>query len=191
MLVVATGLQLNYNLIEGMSTELIGSHGIFTSPQTAIKCAGAPIKMAFTTLSGIKATGARERFNLDYFTAGGGMFSQPWVSEFLKQRFDREGISWHHLKHLTAIDPKAKQAEFTSKGGDTEVRPDQQNRRQRKISGASAHKCTPAAIVALLAGLSAVWWLPALTHSRVVFVTTVVDWLALIAAAHRSTMWIW
>ncbi len=151
VLVVATGLQLNYNLIEGMSTELIGSHGIgsvyasleaasrtgnvisawlakgggqgiFTSPQTAIKCAGAPVKMAFTTLSRIKAAGAREQFSLDYFTAGGGMFSQPWVNDFLKQRFDRENITRHHLQPLSAIDPGAKQAEFTSTDGNTVVR---------------------------------------------------------------------
>ncbi|GGE53508.1 twin-arginine translocation pathway signal [Streptosporangium jomthongense] len=151
LLVVATGLQLNYDLIEGMSPELIGSNGIgsvyasleaatrtrdaidgwldkgggqgiFTSPQTAIKCAGAPIKMTFTTLSRIKAKGERERFDLDYYTAGGGMFSQPWVSEFLKQRFDRENITRHHLQYLSAIDPAGRQAEFTSKDGSTEVR---------------------------------------------------------------------
>lgn len=151
VLVVATGLQLNYHLIEGMSPALIGSHGIgsvyasldaasrtrdtidgwlahgggqgiFTAPQTAIKCAGAPVKMTFTTLSRIKAAGARDRFKLDYFTAGGGMFSQPWVNDFLMQRFDREAISRHHSQYLSAIDPGAKQAEFTSRDGDTEVR---------------------------------------------------------------------
>lgn len=47
----------------------------------------------------------------------------------------------------------------------------------------TSHRCRPAAIVALLAGLSTVWWLPALTHSRLALVTSVVDWLALIAAA--------
>ena len=151
VLVVATGLQLNYHLIKGMSPELIGSHGIgsvyasleaagrtrkaidawlahgggqglFTTPQTAIKCAGAPIKMTFLTLSRIKAAGARGRFKLDYFTPSGGMFSQPWVNDFLKQRFDRESISRHHFQHLSAIDPGAKQAEFTSQDGKTEVR---------------------------------------------------------------------
>jgi len=151
VLVVATGLQLNYQLIDGMSPKLVGSNGIgsvyasldaagrtrkaidtwlaqgggqgiFTSPQTAIKCAGAPVKMTFTTLSRIKAESTRERFDLDYFTGGGGMFSQPWINDFLKQRFDQENITRHHLQHLTAIDAGAKKAEFTSPNGDTEVR---------------------------------------------------------------------
>lgn len=151
ILVVATGLQLNYDMIDGMSPDLIGSNGIgsvyasldaaartnesieqwiaqgggqgvFTSPQTAIKCAGAPIKMTFTTLSRIKDTANRDNFQLDYFTPSGGMFSQPWVSDFLKQRFDDEGIRRNHHWHLSAIEPGAKQAQFTGQDGGTEVR---------------------------------------------------------------------
>lgn len=151
ILVVATGLQLNYHQIDGMSPELIGNHGIgsvyasleaatrtrdaidgwlakgggqglFTTPPTAIKCAGAPIKMTFTTLSRIKATGSRSDFALDFFTPSDGMFSQPWISDFLKQRFDREGITRHHGQYLSAIDPGARQAEFTARDGSTEVR---------------------------------------------------------------------
>ncbi|WP_163574189.1 NAD(P)/FAD-dependent oxidoreductase [Halomonas faecis] len=151
ILIVATGLQLNYHLIDGMSPELVGDHGIgsvyasleaatrtrdaidawiaggggqglFTTPPTAIKCAGAPIKMAFTTLSRIKAVERRDAFAMDYFTPSDGMFSQPWISDFLKQRFDREGITRHHGQHLSAIDPGARQAEFTLRDGSTEVR---------------------------------------------------------------------
>lgn len=150
LLVVATGLQLNYHLIDGMSPDLIGNHGIgsvyasleaasrtnsaidkwlaqgggrgiFTTPQTAIKCAGAPIKMTFTTLSRIKAVADRSAFDLDFFTPSDGMFSQPWISNFLKQRFDRDGISRHHGWYLSAIDPDARQAEFTGRDGNTEV----------------------------------------------------------------------
>ncbi|MFP4136766.1 MAG: NAD(P)/FAD-dependent oxidoreductase [Halomonas sp.] len=151
ILVVATGLQLNYHLIDGMSPELVGRHGIgsvyaslegasrtrdaidawlakgggqglFTNPPTAIKCAGAPIKMTFTTQSRIKKVGNRDDFALDYFTPSDAMFSQPWISDFLKQRFDRDGITRHHGQHLTAIDPEARQAEFTARDGSTEVR---------------------------------------------------------------------
>ncbi|HSH57054.1 MAG TPA: FAD/NAD(P)-binding oxidoreductase [Halomonas sp.] len=151
LLVVATGLQLNYHLIDGMSPDVIGNHGIgsvyasleaasrtnsaidkwlaqgsgqgiFTTPQTAIKCAGAPIKMTFTTQSRIKAVADRSAFDLDFFTPSDGMFSQPWISDFLKQRFDRDGISRHHGWYLSAIDPDARQAEFTGRDGTTEVR---------------------------------------------------------------------
>ncbi|MBS0001973.1 MAG: NAD(P)/FAD-dependent oxidoreductase [Thioalkalivibrio sp.] len=151
VLVVATGLQLDYDRIDGMSTDLIGSHGIgsvyaghhaaartsdaidawlasgggqglFTMPQTAIKCAGAPIKMTFTTQSRIKKVGNRDDFALDYFTASDDMFSQPWSNDFLKQRFDRDSITRHHRRHLSAIDPQARQAEFTGRDGQTETR---------------------------------------------------------------------
>ncbi|MDR9440680.1 MAG: FAD-dependent oxidoreductase [Halomonas sp.] len=151
ILVVATGLQLNYHLIDGMSRDLIGSHGIgsvyagpreaartsdaiedwlatgsgqglFTNPQTAIKCAGAPIKMVFTTQSRIKKIGDRNDFDLDFFTPSDGMFSQPWINDFLKQRFDRDDITRHHGWYLSAIDPRARQAEFTGSNGNTETR---------------------------------------------------------------------
>ncbi|GGE53512.1 hypothetical protein GCM10011533_02450 [Streptosporangium jomthongense] len=56
---------------------------------------------------------------------------------------------------------------------------------------AGSHSCTPAAIVALLAGLATVWLLPMLTSSRVAFVTTVVDWLALIAASLGVALIVW
>lgn len=53
------------------------------------------------------------------------------------------------------------------------------------------HHCMPALIVALLGGLSAVWWLPVLTHSQLGFVTTIVDWLALTAAALGIALLAW
>lgn len=46
----------------------------------------------------------------------------------------------------------------------------------------SDYRSLPAAIVALLAGLSSLWWLPLLTHSQLAFVATITDWAALIAA---------
>ncbi|MFC2990565.1 NAD(P)/FAD-dependent oxidoreductase [Halomonas tibetensis] len=144
-LVVATGLQLNYHLIDGMSPDLVGTHGIgsvyasiegatrtrdaidawlakgggkglFTAAPTPVKCAGAPIKMTFTTLSRIRDTGRRDAFQLDYLTPGAGMFSQPWINDFLKQRFDDEGINRRHHYRLSAIDPGAQKAEFTFVG---------------------------------------------------------------------------
>lgn len=47
----------------------------------------------------------------------------------------------------------------------------------------SGHHCRPSAVLALLAGLSTLWWLPLMTHSQLGFVATLTDWAALIAAA--------
>ncbi|MFA7488965.1 MAG: hypothetical protein WCY72_12935 [Lysobacteraceae bacterium] len=54
-----------------------------------------------------------------------------------------------------------------------------------------SYRCMPAAMMALLAGLATGWWLPALTHSHLAFVTTVIDWVALIAAALGVALVTW
>jgi sulfide:quinone oxidoreductase len=105
-LVVATGIQLNYHLIDGMTPDIIGQHGIgsvyasidgamrtnqaiqtwlnsgqgkgiFTAAPTPVKCAGAPLKMAFTTLSRLEASGKRNAFDVDYMSPGAALFSKP------------------------------------------------------------------------------------------------------------------
>ncbi|WP_404472060.1 NAD(P)/FAD-dependent oxidoreductase [Vreelandella venusta] len=148
-LVVATGIQLNYHLIDGMTPELVGQHGIgsvyasiegasrtnqaiqtwlnsgqgkgiFTAAPTPVKCAGAPLKMTFTTLSRLEASGQRDAFEVDYMAPGAGLFSQPWVDAFVKQRFDDQGVNRRHHYRLAAIDPRAKQAEFTFVGPESE-----------------------------------------------------------------------
>ncbi|SBR51563.1 MULTISPECIES: NAD(P)/FAD-dependent oxidoreductase [unclassified Halomonas] len=148
-LIVATGIQLNYGLIDGMSPELIGQHGIgsvyasiegasrtnqtieswlasgqgkgiFTAAPTPVKCAGAPLKMTFTTLSRLEESGRRERFAVEYMAPGTDLFSQPWVDEFVKQRFDEQGVKRRHHYRLSAIDPQAKQAEFAFVGPESE-----------------------------------------------------------------------
>ncbi|MFW5824719.1 MAG: FAD-dependent oxidoreductase [Marinobacter sp.] len=150
-LVVATGIQLNYGQIEGMSADLVGQHGIgsvyaslegatrtrdlidqwvqrgsgqgiFTHSPTPVKCAGAPLKMTFTTLSRLEASGQRDRFDVDFYAPGGGLFSQPWVNDFVKQRFDEQGVGRHHFHTLTAISPEDQQATFTRQDGTTVTR---------------------------------------------------------------------
>jgi sulfide:quinone oxidoreductase len=145
-LVVATGIQLNYGEIEGMSPDLVGQHGIgsvyaslegaartrdvidqwvakgggqgiFTHAPTPVKCAGAPLKMTFTTLSRLEASGKRDNFSVDFYSPRGGLFSQPWVNDFVMQRFDDQGVGRHHFQTLTAISPEDQQATFTHEDG--------------------------------------------------------------------------
>lgn len=148
-LVVATGIQLNYHLIEGMSPDLVGQHGIgsvyasidaasrtrqaiktwvdsgsgkgiFTAAPTPVKCAGAPLKMTFTTLTHLENSGHRDAFDVDYMTPGTGLFSQPWVNDFVRERFTQQNVNIRHHYRLSAIDPQAKQAEFTFVGPESE-----------------------------------------------------------------------
>ncbi|QFU02829.1 hypothetical protein FIU83_14380 [Halomonas sp. THAF5a] len=53
------------------------------------------------------------------------------------------------------------------------------------------YRCLPAGIIALLAGVSSLWWLPMLTHSRLGLVATVTDWAALVAAALGVALITW
>lgn len=150
-LVVATGIQLNYEEIEGMSADLVGQHGIgsvyaslegatrtrnlidqwiargqgqgiFVHAPTPVKCAGAPLKMTFTTLSRLEATGNRDQFEVDFFSPGGGVFSQPWVNDFVIQRFAEQGVNRHSFHTLTAIQPQDRTATFTLGDGSTVTR---------------------------------------------------------------------
>ena len=146
-LVVATGLQVNYAAIDGMRPELIGEHGIacvydnpehatasarviddfarqggvglFTRAPGAIKCAGAPLKVALLTENNLRDGGGRANAELHYLPPGGGLFSQPDINEFLKSHMpDDRGfrMDWHH--RLVAIEPENRRAVFATPEGD-------------------------------------------------------------------------
>ncbi|SEI56484.1 sulfide:quinone oxidoreductase [Allopseudospirillum japonicum] len=150
VLVIATGCQLNYQQIEGMSTDLIGKHGIgsvYASPQAAtatnqqienllqkgqgraiftlsntpIKCAGAPLKMTFTTLSRLEDSGQREQFQVDFFTPyANKVFSVPVYNQFVLERWQEQQVGFHDQRVLTAIDAGSQMATFTHADGSTQ-----------------------------------------------------------------------
>lgn len=141
-LIVAAGLQLRYERIKGMDVNLIGQGkgvgsvyagidaaaatndeikrwihrgngtGLFTLAPTAIKCAGAPLKMTFTTLSRLENTGVRSNFDVEFMTPSGNLFSQPQVNAFVRQRFEDQGVKRNDFYTLKAIDADAKKATF-------------------------------------------------------------------------------
>ncbi|EWH03315.1 hypothetical protein [Halomonas sp. BC04] len=47
---------------------------------------------------------------------------------------------------------------------------------------ALAYRCLGANLAALAVGLSGLWWIPAFTNSRLAYVATAFDWVALIGA---------
>lgn len=144
-LLVATGLELNFSAIEGMDASLIGTKGIgcvydnpehasrtwqqmesfineggvgiFTRAPGAIKCAGAPLKVAMLFEHDLRQRNVRDRFDLQYTAPAVGLFSQPDVNEFLKGHFPERGINinWNH--RLTGIDADTKRATFATDSG--------------------------------------------------------------------------
>ncbi|KKO44975.1 twin-arginine translocation pathway signal protein [Arsukibacterium ikkense] len=147
LLVVATGCQLNYSQIEGFSPELIGQHGIgsvyagpqaaaatsrqieqlisqgqgraiFTLCDTPLKCAGAPLKMTFTTLSRLEKSGKRQQFQVDFFSPfKQRVFSVPVYNDFVLQRWQEQQVGFFDQRKLTAIDAGANTAYFTGADG--------------------------------------------------------------------------
>lgn len=148
LLVVATGCQLNFNLIEGMTEQLVGQQGIgsvyagpegalktsqqidsfitkgsgkglFTLPKTFLKCAGAPLKMTFTTLSLLENSGKRDAFDIQFMTPfANRVFTVPLYNDFVVNRWAEQGVPVNYQRELTGIDAGAKQAYFTDLNGE-------------------------------------------------------------------------
>jgi len=144
-LVVATGMQLNYKAIAGMDEAALGQNGlcsIYASPQSAadtwklmdafrktggravltvpntpIKCAGAPLKVAFLLDDRLREAGTRERAQIHYYTAGGALFGVPVYNADMVRRFDNLGVASNLRQNLTGIDIGAKRATFTGAEG--------------------------------------------------------------------------
>ena len=144
-LMVTTGLKVDFDAIEGMSTDLIGRAGIgcvydnndhatrtwsmidrfaeqggvglFTRPAGAIKCAGAPLKITMLTEDLMQRRGTRSTAQFNYPTAGESLFSQPDMNDFLKREFpDRDiNVRWNHP--LSGIEPEIRRATFDTPDG--------------------------------------------------------------------------
>jgi sulfide:quinone oxidoreductase len=147
-LVVATGMKLEYDLIEGMSEELIGQHGIgsiyhspekaeatwhamsafadkggrgvFLRPNTEMKCAGAPLKYTFITDDYLNRRGQRNKAEVVYNSNNNALFSVPIVSEKVRMLFQERGIQVNYERVLKSIDPGKRIATFSTPAGTEE-----------------------------------------------------------------------
>ena len=148
-LVVATGLVLDWAAIEGFSLDLVGRDGIgahyagpdyaartwaaldaFTSrggtaligrPATEMKCAGAPLKLAFLTDDIARRKGMRERTRVIYAAQSKSLFGVPIVAEKVRMLFGERGIEAKYEHVMTAIDPARRIATFRTPEGPVEI----------------------------------------------------------------------
>ncbi|SFF81015.1 NAD(P)/FAD-dependent oxidoreductase [Neptunomonas qingdaonensis] len=145
-LIVATGLELRYDLIEGLDTQQIGkdgiasiylspeaglaSHqqaldfaqsnggeGVFTRPHGAMKCAGAPMKATNLVEYFVRQAGKRDQFNFNYMTAENFLFSVKAFDKRLIEIWQERQITAHYQHQLKAIDSASKQAWFATADG--------------------------------------------------------------------------
>ncbi|WED21229.1 NAD(P)/FAD-dependent oxidoreductase [Vibrio sp. JC009] len=143
LLIIATGCQLNYDQIEGMSTDLIGKNGIgsvyagpdaaantnnmltqfihkgqgkaiFTLANTPIKCAGAPLKLTFTSLDRFEQSGKRKNMDVSFVSPyKNRVFSVPFYNEFVLNRWKEQKLDFMDERVLTGIDAGNRTATFT------------------------------------------------------------------------------
>ena len=145
-LVVAAGIELNYGRIDGFDVDRIGKDGVgsiyagpeaaaatwqaagkfteeggeglFFRPQTALKCAGAPIKHTFLIDDISRKNGGRSKSNITYFGHNKALFGVPIVSEKIRMVFEDRGINAEYQSHVSAIDMGAKKVTITTPDGD-------------------------------------------------------------------------
>jgi len=148
-LVVAAGLKLDWDAIEGFSLDLVGRDGVgavyagpqyaartwaaldrFTDeggravlfrPATEMKCAGAPLKYTFITEDYAVRKGTRDRTEITYAAHSDALFSVPIVNEKVRMLFHQRNIPWveHHV--MKAIDPGRKTLTFATPDGPVEM----------------------------------------------------------------------
>jgi sulfide:quinone oxidoreductase len=144
-LIVATGLQVAYDAIEGMDVSRIGQDGlgsIYHSPQGAaatwqamnrfadtggvgvfgrplgeMKCAGAPLKYTFITDDHLRRRGNRAKAELLYHAQGKVLFSVPIVAEKVRMLFQDRGVKVRQEHVLKTIDLGKRIATFQTPNG--------------------------------------------------------------------------
>ena len=139
-LLVATGLHLDFDKIEGMDIKHIGTNGlasvypspqaasatwqamdtfrqkggeaVMTLPGTPMKCAGAPLKMTFMLDDRLRQAGKRDNSKITFHSAGSNIFGVPVINENVLSRWSKLGIETQYKSQLTAIDIGGRRATF-------------------------------------------------------------------------------
>ncbi len=145
-LVVATGVHIDFAQIEGMDVDAIGSNGLtsvypspqaaqatwaamdafrakggnalMTLPATALKCAGAPLKMTFMLRDRLHQAGTLANSKVTFYSALGNVFSVKSVNDNVLQRWKDLGVAVEFTQKLVAVDIGGRKAVFASPEGE-------------------------------------------------------------------------
>ncbi|HRV77507.1 MAG TPA: FAD/NAD(P)-binding oxidoreductase [Thauera sp.] len=145
-LIVATGLHMDFGLIEGMDVAAIGRNGLasvypspqaaqatwqamdtfrqkggkalMTLPATPLKCAGAPLKMTFMVVDRLRQAGTRDQSQVSFHSALDNIFSVPRINQEVLERWKKLDVPVHFLSKLVAVDIGARRATFASPEGE-------------------------------------------------------------------------
>ncbi|KAI8890294.1 FAD/NAD(P)-binding domain-containing protein [Backusella circina FSU 941] len=127
-LVVAAGIQINWNEIKGLKEALgkdgvtsnydedsvqktyefiqnfKGGNALFTFPNSPLKCPGAPTKIVFLAEEAFRLQGVRDKSNVIYNTSAGKIFGIDHYGAVLKKIADKRGITLNTQHELIEID---------------------------------------------------------------------------------------
>jgi len=148
-LVVAAGLQSNFDVIEGLPAalddpssgvstiysyktcdkvwtdieNLKSGNAVFTQPSGIIKCAGAPQKIMWMAWDRFRRTG-RGNIKVDFYTGMPSMFSVKKYSDALNALRQERGVGGHFGHDLVSIDTASRKATFKKAEDGTKVEVD-------------------------------------------------------------------
>jgi sulfide:quinone oxidoreductase len=139
-LVVAPGIQLNWDEIKGLK-ESLGKNGvcsnygfdlapytwecirnfrggkaIFTNPHTVVKCGGAPHKIMWLAADYFKKHQVFDKSEIQYWSGGTRLFGVEKYEMTLKKVAERDRVQLNFFTKLTAIDGENKKAIFEGIG---------------------------------------------------------------------------
>lgn len=148
-LIVASGLTLDWDAIEGFSLDMVGQGGVsahyagpeyaeyswraldrfldeggvglFGRPATEMKCAGAPLKITFLADDLARRRGTRDRIDVIYNAHAQSLFGLPIVHHKVRQLFGERDITTRYDHVLKAIDGSRKVATYATPAGDVET----------------------------------------------------------------------
>ena len=85
---------------------------IYSHPDTAVKCGGAPKKIMYLTHSRLVEAGVRNNAELTFYPNGNKMFSVKDYHDAILKQFKERDFKWNYNHNLTGIDIKNKIALF-------------------------------------------------------------------------------
>ena len=86
--------------------------GIFTDPNTAIKCGGAPKKVMYLTNSRLNEANARANAELTFYADSGKLFGVKEYADAIEKQFIARDMKWNFNHNLIGVDIKNKVATF-------------------------------------------------------------------------------
>lgn len=86
--------------------------GVFTHPNTPIKCGGAPKKIMYLTDARLREAGARENAELTFYPNGSSMFGVPEYHNAIQKQFETRDLKWNYRHNLIGVDVDRKVATF-------------------------------------------------------------------------------